>query len=239
MRSDYTQRFSSDIDETHEKLRKDVMRTIEVHGTRTIAELPDMTEGERAKWFFWNIHENLEEFRKLEPTLIGQIMCTTLTLTDGLSMATEKIGAEKRVALSCRWYLRLAYALYQNEESYSIGEGSVTLAISNDLPIQPPLQKNQKGYIDTDNSLYPNQLFMYGWVTELIWNEVKPHLYTPMPNCQTDLLLRDNCLFPVKPGFGFVAGPPGAIGITNLEFSVASHSADRRNNRRSETLQQR
>ena len=41
----------------------------------------------------------------------------------------------------------------------------------------------------------------------------------------------------VKPGFGFVAGPPGAIGITNLEFCVSSHSADRRNNRRNETLQ--
>ncbi|NEX60764.1 hypothetical protein [Noviherbaspirillum galbum] len=236
MRNEYTQRFSSDLDETHEKLRKDVMRTIEAHGMRSITDLPEMTAAECAKWFFWNMHENLEQFRQYEPTLIGQVMCTTLTLTDGLSMATEKVGAEKRVALTCRWHLRLAYASYQNEEAFPIGDGSVTLSIADEVPTQPPLQKNQKGYIDSDNSLYPNQLFMYGWVKESIWNEVKPHLYTPTPNCQTDLMLRDNCLFPVKSGFGFVAGPPGSIGITNLEFTVASHSVDRRMNRRIETL---
>lgn len=232
MRSEYTQRFSSDLDEMHEKSRKEVMRTIEAHGSRTIGDLPDMTEGERAKWFFWNMHENLDEFRKLEPTLIGQVMCTQLTLTDGLSMQTEKIGSEKRVALNCRWHLRLAYGTIQNEEAFPIGEGAVTLAISDTLPVEPPLQKNQKGYIDSDSSMYPNQLFMFGWVSEPVWNEVKQHLFSPSPNCQTDLMLRDDSLFPVKPGFGFVAGPPGAIGITNLEFSVSLHSAERRGTRR-------
>ena len=236
MRSEYTQRFSTDLDEAHEKLRKDVMRTIEAHGSRPFSDVAEMTEGERAKWFFWNMHENLEEFRKLEPTLIGQVMCTQLTLTDGLSMQTEKVGSEKRVVLNCRWHVRLAYTSYQNEEAYSIGDGSVTLAVCDALPTEPPLQKNQKGYIDSDNSMYPNRLFMFGWVTEPIWNEVKPHLYSPTPNCQTDLMLRDASLFPVKPGFGFVAGPPGAIGITNLEFSISFHSAERRTSRRIETL---
>jgi hypothetical protein len=237
MRSDYIQRFGSDVDDAHEKSRKDVMRTIESHGARLVSDLPDMTDGERAKWFFWNLHENLEEFRKLEPTLIGQVMCTQLTVSDGLSLVTEKVGMEKRIALNCRWHLRVAYATYQNEEAFSIGEGSVDLSVSNTLPTQPPLQKNQKGYIDSDNSLYPNQLYLFGWVTEPVWDEIKTHLYQPMPNCHTDLILRDNALFPVKAGFGFVAGPPGSIGITNLEFRVSSHSVDRRSNRRSESLQ--
>lgn len=237
MRSEYTQRFSADLDETHEKLRKDVMRTIEAHGLRPFSDLPEMTESERAKWFFWNMHENLDELRKLEPNLIGQVMCTQLTLTDGLSMQSERGEAEKRVALNCRWHLRLAYTSYQNEEAYPIGEGAVTLAVCDTPPAEPPLQKNQKGYLDSDASMYPNQLFIFGWVTESTWNEVKPHLYSPTPNCQADLVLRDDSLFPVKPGFGFVAGPPGAIGITNLEFSISFHSAERRMSRRTETLQ--
>ncbi|HYD94840.1 MAG TPA: hypothetical protein VEC01_05905 [Noviherbaspirillum sp.] len=236
MRIDYIQRFGTEGDEAFEKQRRDVMRTIEGHGKRLVTDLSEMTEGERAKWFFWNLHENLDEFRKLEPTLIGQVMCTQLTVTDGLSMATERVGMEKKIALNCRWHLRLAYATYQNEESFSIGEGSVDLSVSNTVPEQPPLQSKQKGYIDADNSLYPNQLYLYGWVTEPVWDEIKPHLYQPTPNCHTDLVLRDNCLFPVKTGFGFVAGPPGAVGITNIEFRVSSHSMDRRTSRRSDSL---
>lgn len=236
MRSDYIQRFGSDVEEGNEKRRKEIMRTIESHGTRPMTDLADMKEGERAKWFFWNLHENLDEFRRMEPTLIGQVMCTQLTVTDGLSMATEKVGMEKKISLTCRWHLRLAYSTYQNEEAYPIGEGVVDLSVSDAMPAEPVLQQNQKGYIDTDNSLYPNQLFLYGWVTEPIWDEIKSHLYTPTPNCHTDLILRDNCLFPVKQGFGFVTGPAGAIGITNLEFRVSSHSIERRANRRAETL---
>ncbi|HJV86163.1 MAG TPA: hypothetical protein VJ698_11880 [Noviherbaspirillum sp.] len=236
MRSDYIQRFGTEIDDAHEKARREVMKTIESHGNRPISELAEMTDGERVKWFFWNLHENLDEFRKLEPTLIGQITCTQLTIADGLSMATEKVGMEKNITLTCRWHLRVAYATFQNEEAFPIGEGSVELSVSNTLPEQPPLQKNQKGYLESDSSLYPHQLYLYGWVTEPVWNEIKQHLYSPTPNCQADLMLRDNCLFPVKQGFGFVAGPPGAVGITNLEFRISSHSADRRTNRRSETL---
>ncbi|HVL76719.1 MAG TPA: hypothetical protein VM406_11950 [Noviherbaspirillum sp.] len=237
MRSDFIPQFASDVDEAHEKQRKEAMRTIEQHGMRPMSDLADMSEGERVKWFFWNLHENLEEIRKLEPTLIGQVMCTTLTVTDGLSMDTERVGMEKSIALSCRWHLRLAYSTFQNEEAYPIGDGAVDLIVSNALPQEPPLKKNQKGYLDADSSLYPHQLYLYGWVTEQIWNEIKPHLYSPTPNCQTDLILRDNCMFPVKQGFAFVAGPPGAVGLTNVEFRVASHSAERRTSRRAETLQ--
>jgi hypothetical protein len=152
-------------------------------------------------------------------------------------MATEKVGMEKSIALNCRWHLRLAYSSWQNEEVYPIGDGSVDLSVTATLPEQPPLQKNQKGYLDADNSLYPNQLYLYGWVTSPVWEEIKGLLYKPTPNCQTDIVLRDDSLFPVKQGFGFVAGPPGAIGITSLEFLVSSHAIERRSNRRSETLQ--
>jgi hypothetical protein len=221
----------------NEKLRKDVMRALEPYGGKSISDLPDMSEAERSKWFFWNMHENLDEFRKLEPTLIGQVMCAQITLTDGPSMQSEKTGLEKRLALNCKWHLRLLYSTYQNEEAYPIGEGSADLVISNTPPDSPALQKEQKAYLDSDNSLYPNQLFLSGWVSEAIWNEIKNHLYSPSPNCHTDILLRDNCVFPVKAGFDFVVGPPGSIGITNVEFRVSSYSAERRAARRSETLQ--
>ncbi|TFV92553.1 hypothetical protein E4K72_19700 [Oxalobacteraceae bacterium OM1] len=234
MRNDYTQRFSLEPDDSHEKLRRDAMRLIESHGKRPFSDLPDMTEGERTKWFFWNLHENLDEFRKLEPTLVGQIVCTQLTVTEGLSMATEKMGSAQQIALTCRWSLRLAFPGLQNEEVYPMGEGSVDLAISGAVPSNPPLQKNQKGYIESDSSLYPNTMFVYGWVTEPVWNAVKDHLYSPAPTCHTDLILRDEALFPVKPGFGFVTGPAGAVGVTALEFRVNSHSADRRGSRRSD-----
>lgn len=237
MRSEYTHKFNPDLVEMNEKLRKEVMRTLESYGGRPISDLPEMSEAERAKWFFWNMHENLDEFRKLEPTLIGQVMCTQMTVTEGQLMDAERIGMEKRVALHCKWHLRLVYSAYQNEEAYPVGDGSVDFVISNTSPAQLALQTDQKGYLDSDNSLYPNQLYLCGWISEAVWNEIKDHLYMPTPNCHTDILLRDNCVFPVKAGFDFVVGPPGSIGITNMEFRMSSYSAERRASRRSETLQ--
>jgi hypothetical protein len=237
MRSEFNQKFSPELVEMNEKLRKDLMRSLESHGARPISDLPDMSEAERSKWFFWNLHENLDEFRKLEPALMGQVMCTQLTLTDGQPMETEKSGSEKRISMHCKWHLRLVYSALQNEEAFTIGDGSVELLISNTPPTSPSLQKNQKGYLDSDSSLFPNQLFLYGWLCESIWEEVRPHLYSASPNCHTDIMLRDNYLFPVKSGFDFVVGPPGSVGITNLEFRVAYYSGERRTSRRTETLQ--
>jgi hypothetical protein len=238
MRSEYNQKFNPDLVEMNEKLRRDVMRSIESYGARQLSELPEMSEAERAKWFFWNMHENLNDFRKLEPTLIGQVMCTQLNVTEGESMDAEKPGGlEKRLTLHCKWHLRLSYSAIQNEEAYSIGEGSVDLLISNTPPANPSLQKNQKGYLDSDNSLYPNQLYMCGWVSDAIWDEMKQHLYSPSPNCHTDILLRDSYLYPVKTGFDFVVGPPGAVGFTNMDFRAAAYSGERRTTRRGETLQ--
>jgi len=236
MRSEYHHKFNPDLVEMNEKLRKEVMRTLESYGTKPFSNLADMTELERSKWFFWNLHENLEEFRKLEPTLIGQVMCTQTTVTEGQSTEPGKTVMEKRLALVCKWHIRLVYSAYQNEEAYPIGEGSVDLLVSNSPPTNPSLQPGQKGYLDSDNSLYPNQLFLCGWVSEPVWNEMKEHLYSPSPNCQTDILLRDNYIFPVKSGFKFVVGPPGSIGITNMEFRVSSYSGERRTARRSESL---
>jgi hypothetical protein len=236
MRSEFTHQFNPDLVEMNEKVRKEVMRTIESYGVKPLSDVPDMTEIERSKWYFWNLHENLDEFRKLEPTLIGQIMCTQTTVMEGQSMEPDKAVTVKRLALNCKWHLRLVYSAFQNEEVYTIGDGSVDLLVSNTAPTNPSLRKNQKGYLDSDSSLYPNQLFLYGWVSETVWNTLKEHLYSPSPNIQTDILLRDNYVFPVKTGFDFVVGPPGSIGITNLEFRVSSYSGERRTTRRSETL---
>ncbi|WP_019140097.1 hypothetical protein [Noviherbaspirillum massiliense] len=239
MRSEYNPRFNPELHEMNEKLRKDLMRSLESYGAKTIGDLPGMSEGERCKWFFWNLHENLDEFRKLEPTLIGQITRTQLCIEDGQLTSNQRVEVAKSLSLSCKWHVRLVYSAYQNEDAYSIGEGAAELLISDTAPTELALCKNQKAYFDSDSSLYPNQLFLHGWVTEAVWEAIRGHLYNPTPNCHTDLYLRDNSMFPVKPGFDFVAGPPGSIGITNLEFRISSHSADRRTTRRAEPLLQR
>ena len=236
MRVEYSQQFNPDLVEINEKVRKDVMRAIEGYGARPYADLPDMTEVERVKWFFWNLHENLDEFRKLEPTLIGQVMSTQTTVTEGQSMEPDTLVMQKRVMLNCKWHIRLVYSAYKNEEVHTVGEGIVDLLVSNSAPTNPALRSHQKGYLDTDNSFYPNLLFLYGWLSEAAWKEIKRHLYSAIPNCQTDILLRDNYIFPVKAGFDFVVGPPGAIGITNLEFQMSSYSGERRTMRRSDSL---
>jgi hypothetical protein len=220
----------------NEKVRREVMKTLEPYGLRAVSDLAEMSEGERAKWLFWNLHENLDAVRRLEPTLIGQVLSTQLTVSDGQSMWTEKNGLEKRIELSCRWHLLLTYSHYQNEETHEIGEGWVNLFVG-EPPSHPQLMEQQKGFLDADSSLFPHQLFLYGWITNEVWSEIKPQLYTDNPTCRTDILLLDNFLFPVKEGFDFVTGPAGSIGITNLEFRLFSHPTERRMVRRSEPRQ--
>ena len=217
------QKFSNDLDEINEKLRKEVMRKLETYGKATMGDLSAMSEAERTKWLFWNLHENLDTLRKLEPTLIGQIIRTQLTVCDGQSMWTEKIGLEKRIELSCKWQLLLKDESYQTEEAFTINEGWIDLFVGPEPPPHPALQAAQKGYLDSDSPLYPNQLFLYGWITEGVWQEIKPQLYNASANCHTDIFLRDNFLFPVKPDLQFVSGPAGSIGITNMEFRISSH----------------
>lgn len=217
-----TQKVQRELDEINEKLRKDVLRTIEPYGVKKIADLGAMNDSERTKWLFWNLHENIDEIRKCEPALIGQVIRTQLTVSDGQSLWTEKCGLEKRIELSCKWQLLLKDGTYQNEESFSISDGWIDLSVAQSPPPHPTLQENQKGYLDSDSKLYPNQLYLYGWITDGVWQEVKNQLYNASANCHTDIFIRDNFLFPVKPGHNFVTGPAGSIGITNLEFRVSS-----------------
>ncbi|HCE09465.1 MAG TPA: hypothetical protein DIT28_03870 [Oxalobacteraceae bacterium] len=218
----HNQKSDHDIEEKNEKLRKDEMRRLEPYGAKQASDLAAMSDGERTKWFFWNVHENLDEIRKLEPALIGQIVRTQMTVSDGQSMWTETCGLEKRIELSCKWQLLLKDPAFQNDVTYPISEGWIDLFVAKAPPPHPVLQESQKGYLDSDSPLYPNQLFLYGWITEGMWQEIKPQLYNVGANFHTDIFLRDNFLYPVKPGLDFVTGPIGSIGITNLEFRVSS-----------------
>lgn len=217
------QKISSEYDDTSEKMRRDVMRNLEPYGKALISDLAGMSDIERTKWLFWNLHENLAVLRKHEPALIGQIIRSQMTVCDGQSMWTEQFGLEKRIELSCKWQLLLKDQTYQNEDAFSISEGWIDLFVGPKPPPHPALQATQKGYLDSDSPLYPNQLFLYGWITNGVWEEIKTQLYNASANCHTDIFLRDNFLFPVKPGHAFVSGPAGSIGITNMEFRVSSH----------------
>ncbi len=236
MERERMQRSNLESEEMNEKVRREVMKTLEPHGLHPVGDLMEMSESERVKWLFWNLHENLDAVRRLEPTLIGQVMSTQLTVSDGQSMWDEKCCLEKRIELTCRWHLQLTYSHYQNEETYEIGEGLVNLFVGS-APRHPALKERQKGFLDADSSRFPNQLVLYGWVTDEVWREIKPQLYTDNPTCRSDILLLDNFLFPVKEGFDFVTGPPGSIGITNLEFRLFSHPTERRLVRRNESRQ--
>lgn len=223
---------SPDLEEINEKLRRDVLRSLEPHGARSVDELPDMSEIERTKWVIWNLHERLEDIRQMEPTLIGQVLSTQLSVCDGQSMWSEKCKLEKRLELHCKWTLQLNYAGLEADKQYNLGEGWTNLFIGNEPPAHPVLQAGQKAYLDADHALYPNQLLLDGWISEGVWQEIKPQLYSTNPACRTDIVMLDNYLFPIRRGHEFVSGPVGAIGITNIEFRNFSHPTERRLTRR-------
>ncbi|MEO8839357.1 MAG: hypothetical protein ABI351_11670 [Herbaspirillum sp.] len=217
--SDNTSTASSD-----DKARRDLMRNWETHGLRLISDLPTMSSAETTKWLIWNLHENLDEIRKLEPTLSARVISSQLTVCDGHSMWTDHTGLERWIELRCDWQLMLKYPEYQNERAYSVGDGWIELFIGDAPPSRPPLADGQKGYLDADNALYPNQLFLYGWISAGVWDELKPQVQQPSADCQVDILLHDNFLFPVKNSVNFVTGPTGSVGMTNLEIRILSHA---------------
>ncbi len=49
----------------HERQRRELMQMLSGSGDRPVAELSEMTEAERCKWLFWNLHENLDEIRRM------------------------------------------------------------------------------------------------------------------------------------------------------------------------------
>lgn len=210
-------------DELEERQRRETMRALEPYGLRLVSDLAQMTRAESAKWFIWNLHENLDQLRKLEPTLVGRVVNSQLTVCDGQSLRSARRGLEKRIEFRCDWRMLLKYPAYQNEQAYSLGEGWIDLFIGPQPPPHPALSPEQKGYLHADSPLYPNQLFMYGWIEPGAWEEIKPQLHHPHADCQTDIFLRDDFLFPVRRGFDFVTGPAGAVGITNIEIRISSH----------------
>ena len=96
MQSDLTQKFGGDLDDLNEKQRRETMRQLEQYGKANIGDLGGMSDLERTKWLFWNMHENLDELRTLEPALIGQIIRTQMTVSDGQSIWTEHGGLDFR-----------------------------------------------------------------------------------------------------------------------------------------------
>lgn len=217
----------------HERQRRELMQLLEPAGRRPVAELAEMSDAERCKWLFWNLHENLDEIRLMEPTLQARVTSTQFTVVDGSSLSAT--GAlEKRLDLACQWTLALSYPGYPEEITHSVGDGWVNLVVAEQAPAYLTVAGGQKAYLDADHTTYPNQIYLEGWVTNGVWQEMRPHLSNPNPTCRTDVVLLDNMLFPVKSGFDFVNGPPGAIGVVNLEFRAFSHPTERRMSRRNE-----
>lgn len=215
----------------HEKQRRDVLQSLLSSGQRPVAELAEMSEAERCKWLFWNMHENLDELRVMEPTLSARVTGAQFTVVDGSPLVGDD-GMEKRLDLSCKWSLALSCPGYDEEITHGICGGWINLVIAEQAPAYLTLREGQKAYLDADHSTYPNLIYLEGWVTPGVWNEMRRHLSNPNPTCRTDVVLPDNVLFPVKKEFDFVLGPPGSIGVVTMEFRAFSHPTERRVNRR-------
>ena len=213
-----------EAERNNEKVRQEILHNLEPYGIRPITDLSMMSENERTKWFFWNMHEQLETTRALEPVLVGKVLQANFIVSDGQSGFTENWGLEKRIEINCKWHLLLKDHAYQKEDVYPINDGKVELYVSDSPPPKFLMRERQKAYLDADNSLHPNRILLSGWISEGLWSDLKISVTTQSRNCQTALFLRDDSLFPIKPGFDFVSGPAGTLGITNIEFRVSSNS---------------
>ena len=222
----------------NERQRRDLMHTMASCGERPVTELTEMSDVERCRWLFWNLHENLEYIRSMEPTLQGRVTSLQFTVLDSSSTISEgeitEVVLEKRLDLSCHWLLSLTYPTYPDEITHGVGDGWINLNIADQAPTHLLVHDGQRAYLDADHTTYPNQLFLEGWISNQIWREMRPHLWNANPTCRTDVVLLDNVLFPVKQGFDFVQGPAGSIGVMNIEFRAFSHPTERRSFRRGE-----
>lgn len=216
-----------------ERQRRELLQLLEPAGRRSVAELAEMSDAERCKWLFWNLHENLDGIRQMEPTLQARVTSTQFTVVDSSALSGNG-GLEKRLDLACKWTLELSYPGYPEEITHAVGDGWVNLVVAEQAPAYLTLASGQKAYLDADHTSYPNQIYLEGWVTNAVWDEVRQPLSTPNPTCRTDVVLLDNVLFPVRQGFDFVQGPVGAIGVVNMEFRAFSHPTERRMGRRGE-----
>ncbi len=216
----------------HERQRRELLAMLEPCGRKTVAELSAMSDGERCRWLFWNLQENLDELRPMEPTLQARVTSMQFTVVDGTASGGGRL--EKRLDLACKWTLELSYPGYPEAITHAVGDGWANLVVAESPPAYLMLADGQRAYLDADHGSYPNQLYLEGWVTDAVWQEMRQHLTNPNPSCRTDVVLLDNVLFPVKSGFDFVLGPPAAIGVMNLEFRAFSHPTERRISRRGE-----
>jgi hypothetical protein len=216
-----------------ERQRDEVLRCLEPAGRRSVAELSEMSDVDRCKWLFWNIHENLEAVRQMEPALQARINSMQYSVMDETLLA-DQAALNKRLDLSCRWTMELSFPGYPEEVTYPIGDGWINLVIASEAPAYLHVATGQKAYLDADHTTYPNQIYLEGWISDHLWQDIRTHLANPNPSCRTDVVLLDSTLFPVRRDFEFVAGPPGAIGVTNIEFRAFSHPTERRMVRRAE-----
>jgi len=216
-----------------ERQRRDLIQALQSFGQHAAASLPDLSEAERCKWLFWNLHENLEGIRPMEPSLQARITSMQFTVHNGAASAAGE-PLEKHLDLSCKWWLALHYPGLPDEMMYPIGEGWVHLQIANQVPAYLGLRGGQQAYLEADHLSYPNLLYLDGWILPEVWQEMRPHLSNPNPNCRSDIVLLDNVLFPVKTGFDFVVGPPASIGVMSMELRAFSHPTERRMSRRGE-----
>ncbi len=217
----------------HERQRRELLQLLEPAGARPVAELAEMSDAERCKWLFWNLHENLDQIRPMEPTLQARVTSMQYTVIDSSPLSGNDT-LDKRLDLACKWTLELSYPGYPEVITHAVGDGWVNLFVAPQPPPYLTVANGQKAYLDADHTSYPNQLYLEGWITDGVWQEMRHHIGNPNPTCRTDVVLLDNVLFPVKSGFDFVSGPPGAIGVVNLEFRAFSHPTERRMIRRGE-----
>ena len=156
----------------NERQRRDLMHAMASCGERPVAELTEMSDAERCKWLFWNLHENLDDIRSMEPTLQGRVTSLQFTVLDSSSTVVEgsvtELALEKRLDLSCHWLLGLTYPGYPDEITHSVGDGWINLIIADQVPTYLMVHEGQRAYLDADHTTYPNQLFLEGWVSNQI-----------------------------------------------------------------------
>lgn len=216
-----------------QRRRDEIVQCLEPAGRRSVAELSDMSEADRCKWLFWNLQENLDAMRHMEPALQARVNSMQYSVMDEMLLA-DPAALNRRLDLSCRWTMELSFPGYPEELTYPIGDGWINLVVASEAPAYLHVTAGQKAYLDADHTTYPNQIYLAGWISDHLWQDIRTHVANPNPSCRTDVVLLDSALFPVRRDFDFVVGPPGAIGVTNFEFRAFSHPTERRMVRRAE-----
>jgi len=91
-----------------DRQRDEVMKCLESAGRRPVAELSDMSDAERCKWLFWNLHQNLDAMRQMEPALQARVNSMQYSVLDE-SRVTDQRELSKRLDLACRWTMELRF----------------------------------------------------------------------------------------------------------------------------------